>query len=140
MEEPIAWKGRNKSQAVLHCSSCYLLWYGVVAVSGVMLSSLGPSLPAALHSQAGRACHASGLLFLLSSSIPNCLHTWVHFSFWLHDLKAAAVRIWAHRIAKRYPGLGPSPQADVVMADGCHARPWGGCMGMECGLDITLIW
>ena len=37
VKEPIARKGRNKSRAVLHRSSCYLLWHGVVSpVGGVM--------------------------------------------------------------------------------------------------------
>lgn len=33
-KEPIAWEGRNKSQAVLHCGSGYLLWQGVVSLLG----------------------------------------------------------------------------------------------------------
>ena len=37
VKEPIARKGRNKSRAVLHRDSCYLLWHGVVSpVRGVM--------------------------------------------------------------------------------------------------------
>lgn len=84
MKEPIAWKDRNKSQAVLHCSSCYLLWYGVVGC--VRGDDEQPGLPAALRSRAGGACHAAGLLFsslpalppsILASSLssPNCLPT-----------------------------------------------------------------
>ena len=34
VKEPIARKGRNKSRAVLHRSSCYLLWHGVVSPVG----------------------------------------------------------------------------------------------------------
>lgn len=34
MKEPIAWKGRNKSRAGLHCDSCYLPWHGVVSPVG----------------------------------------------------------------------------------------------------------
>lgn len=34
VKEPIARKGRNKSRAVLHRDSCYLLWHGVVSPVG----------------------------------------------------------------------------------------------------------
>lgn len=64
MKEPIAWKDRNKSQAVLHCNSCYLLWYGVVGhVKG---DDEQPRLSAALCSLAVRATS----LLLLPSILP----------------------------------------------------------------------
>lgn len=85
------------------------------AVSGAMLSSLG-CLQLSTPGQAVRAMPPVSSSCSLPSS-PNCLHTRVHFSFWLHDLKAAGGRLWALRVAKGHPGLGPSPQADVVMAD-----------------------
>ena len=34
VKEPIARKGRNKSRAVLHRDSCYLLWHGAVSPVG----------------------------------------------------------------------------------------------------------
>lgn len=103
-----------------------VLW----AVPGEMLSSLGCLQPSTPRLEVHAMPPASS-----SSSLPsflNCFHTQVYFSFWLHDLKAAGGRLWAPRTAKGHPGLGPSPQADVVMADCCHASPWGGCTGTEC--------
>lgn len=126
MKEPIAWKDRNKSQAVLHCSSCYLLWYGVVG--RVRGDDEQPRLPAALCSR------AAGLLPFPPSSLPppgaqtaSPLH--VHFSFWLYDLKAAGGTIGALRAAKGQPELGRSPQAAAVMADVRPAGPEGGGNG-----------
>lgn len=134
MKEPIAWKGRNKSQAVLHCSSCYLLWYGVVG--HVRGDDEQPGLPAALCSQAGGACRASGLLFLPSlppSFLPppaaqTTSPPRVHLSFSVHDLKAAGGTVRALGLPKGQLELGHPPQAAVVMADVCAITR---CKGLE---------
>lgn len=97
-KEPIAWEGRNKSRAVLHCDSGYLLWQGVVSPLGRVVVVMGDSdrciapfllLPSLL----------SSLSCFLPCLVPDWTSGW-HFLY-CKDSPKNCCAVWS----------GPTPQA-----------------------------
>ena len=72
VKEPIARKGRNKSRAVLHRDSCYLLWHGAVSPvgGGVMgdSDSSPPHVPRP-HPSSSSRCPSPPLHWFLPSLV-----------------------------------------------------------------------
>ena len=84
VKEPIAQKGRNKSRAVLHRDSCYLLWHGVVSpVRGVMgdSDSSPPHIPPP-HPSSPSLCPSPPPPWFLPSLVTHWTGAWWPRRIW----------------------------------------------------------